>query len=136
VAHVDGSTRNFGEHLTLDGYLGDKAALADPARLFAFLNDLPAQLGMHRISAPQIARSEGNQGHDPGGYSGVVMIAESHISIHTFVGRRFASADVYTCRSGMDTAFIIGHFRAMFGFDDVETHLIRRGSRYPAHDID
>lgn len=136
MAHVDGSTINFGEHLTLDGYFGSKAALDDPALLFTFLDELPERLGMHRISAPQIVRSEGNQGHDPGGYSGVVMIAESHISIHTFVERRFASADVYTCRNGMDTAFIVDYFRWMFGFDDVETHLIRRGTRYPAHNID
>lgn len=129
-------TINFGEHLTLDGYLGSKPLLNDEAALRRFLADLPEQLGMHKICEPQIVHTEGNGGNDPGGLSGFVMIAESHISIHTFVERRFASADIYTCKNGMDIEFIVNWFKQTFDFQDVEQHLIQRGRRYPATNID
>ncbi len=128
-------TINFGEHLTLDGYMGDKELLNSKNAVFAWLNDLPEALGMHKISEPQIIFSEGNGDKDPGGFSGVVMIAESHISVHTFIDRRFASADVYTCKNGMDTEKIVSFFKQTFGFEDVETHFIKRGTRYPDRNI-
>jgi S-adenosylmethionine decarboxylase len=126
---------NFGEHITLDGYMGDKTLLNNKEAILAWLNDLPEALGMHKISEPQVVYSEGNGDKDPGGFSGVVMIAESHISVHTFVDRCFASADVYTCKNGMDTEKIIQFFKETFGFEDVETHFIKRGTRYPSKDI-
>lgn len=33
----------------------------------------------------------------PEGYSAVVLLAESHISVHTFPEERYMSVDVYTC---------------------------------------
>ena len=129
-------TINFGEHLTLDGYMGNKALLSDKGAVLKWLNELPDQLGMHKISEPDIVVFDGNYSKDPGGISGVVMIAESHISVHTFVDRRFASADVYTCRNGMDTEFIVEYFKRTFGFQDVETNFIKRGTHYPATNIE
>ncbi len=132
---MEQQTINFGEHLTLDGYMGDKKLLNDKEAVFKWLNDLPDELGMHKISEPQIVFSEGNDTKDPGGYSGIVMIAESHISVHTFTERRFASADVYTCKNGMDVEFIENYFKKLFGFQEVETHFIKRGTKYPAENI-
>jgi len=48
---------------------------------------------------------------DPGGWSGFVIIAESHISIHTFPARRFVSIDVYTCKNGLKKDFIIFYYQ-------------------------
>lgn len=36
---------------------------------------------------------------EPHGLSGVVVIAESHIAIHTWPERRYAAIDVFTCNS-------------------------------------
>ena len=133
---MEQDTINFGEHLTLDGYMGDKKLLNDKDAVFNWLNNLPEELGMHKISEPQIVIAGTNGDKDPGGISGTVMIAESHISVHTFVERRFASADVYTCKNSMDTDFIVEYFKKNFGFQDVETHFIKRGTRYPAKNIE
>ena len=59
------------------------------------------------------------------------MIAESHISIHTFPKRRFVSADVYTCQNGMDKDFVTNFLKQKFKLEDVETHFLKRGTRYP-----
>lgn len=88
---------------------------------------------MKKLSEPEIYFAEGNGGKDPGGWSGFVVIAESHISIHTFPGRQFVSADVYTCKNGMDVAFVERFFAEKFLLADIETNFIRRGTRYPAH---
>lgn len=136
MKNENNGTMNFGEHLTLDGYLGDYDKLNDKRRVMDCLDKLPELLDMHKLSTPEIYFAEGNNLKDPGGWSGFVVIEESHISVHTFPGRRFVSADVYTCRNGMDTDFIIDFFKEKFGLQDVETNLIKRGTRYPDHDVE
>ena len=72
--------KHFGEHLTLDGYGGDYQKLNDKERVLACLNNLPEELGMHKLSQPEIYWAEGNDSKDPGGWSGFVVI---EVSPHT-----------------------------------------------------
>jgi S-adenosylmethionine decarboxylase len=123
---------HFGEHLTLDGYGGDPARLDDKGLVSRCLNELPDRLGMSKLSEPQVYFANGNGCKDPGGWSGFVVIAESHISIHTFPARRFVSIDVYSCQNGMDVAFIESYFRDKFDLTEIETNFIHRGTKYPA----
>ena len=123
---------HFGEHLTIDGYGGCPQRLDDRSLVTACLNDLCATLGMHKLTDPAIVYAPGNDRKDPGGWSGFLIIAESHISIHTFPKRRFMSADVYSCQNGIDVPQITQFFRHAFSLTDVETHLVLRGTRYPA----
>jgi S-adenosylmethionine decarboxylase len=128
-------TINFGEHLTIDGYGGDEKRLDDKDLVLRCLNELPDRLGMHKLSTPEVYFAKGNDAKDPGGWSGFVVIEESHISIHTFPKRGFVSADVYTCKNGMDKAFILDYFKTQFSLVDIEDHFIKRGSRYPADNL-
>jgi S-adenosylmethionine decarboxylase len=128
-------TINFGEHLTIDGYGGDKERLNDKALVLKCLNELPELLGMHKLSKPEVYFAPGNDKKDPGGWSGFVVIQESHISIHTFPARGFVSADVYTCSSDIDQKYILKYFKDLFSLTDIEDHFIKRGSRYPATDL-
>lgn len=128
-------TLNFGEHLTLDGYFGNPEKLNNKELVLECLGDLPEKLGMHKLCEPVIYFAEDNGIKDPGGWSGYTLIAESHIAIHTFTGRGFVSADVYTCKNGMDTGFIINYLKEKFELKEVETNLIKRGTRYPVNNI-
>ena len=128
-------SQHFGEHLTLDGYGGNETQLDNQQVVFDFLDKLPELLGMHKMTEPEVFHSDGNDIKDPGGWTGGVTIAESHISIHTFPKRGFASADVYTCKNGMDNDFIIKYFNEAFGFKEIETHFLLRGAKYPAENI-
>ena len=126
---------HFGEHLTLDGYGGTEALLRSRQLILDCLNNLPGLLHMDKLADPVIYEAEGNEIKDPGGWTGFVVIAESHISIHTFPKRGFVSIDVYTCKNGMDTNFIIEFFRNAFGLKDTETNFLKRGTKYPALNI-
>src|SRR5579859_7399714 len=89
---------HFGEHITIDGYGGDPALLNSRDALSRCIDELCARLELRKLSEIVIVLAPDTQAKDPGGWSGFVVIAESHISIHTFPKRRFVSADVYTCR--------------------------------------
>jgi S-adenosylmethionine decarboxylase len=125
----------FGEHLTIDGYGGSEESLNNKEAVFSCLNELPEKLGMHKLSTPEVYHADANDIKDPGGWTGVVVIAESHISVHTFPKRGFVSADVYTCKSGMDTKLIEQFFIDTFKLKKIETHFLKRGLEYPKENI-
>ena len=124
----------FGEHITLDGYGGDFRKLNDKSVVLDILDNLPSLLEMKKLSDPVVYHAEGNDKKDPGGWTGFVVIGESHISVHTFPARGFVSADVYTCRNGMDREFICNFFKEKFLLGDLEVNFLKRGTRYPAQD--
>lgn len=126
---------HFGEHLTLDGYGGSYEKLNDRELVLSCLLELPEKLGMHPLAEPVVYAAADNQLKDPGGWSGFVVIAESHISIHTFPKRRFVSIDAYTCKNGMDTGIAIEYFRGKFDLDETETNLVIRGKKYPQENL-
>lgn len=123
---------NFGEHLTIDGYGGDFRKLNDKDLVHQCLEELPELLKMKKLCKPHVYRAPDNQIKDPGGWSGFVIVAESHISIHTFPARKFISADVYTCGCDLDTEFVSSYFKEKFDLQDIETNFIKRGTKYPA----
>lgn len=126
---------HFGDHITLDGYGGSVESLNDKQKVLSCLTSLCAKLEMHPLIEPVIIEAPDNDLKDPGGWSGFVIIAESHISIHTFPKRRFISADVYTCKNGLDEQLISEYFKAAFDLQDIETHFIERGQKYPSHNL-
>lgn len=125
----------FGEHVTIDGYGGNSAKLDSKDTVLRALEELPRKLGMRALAEPAVFFAPGNDAKDPGGWSGFVVIQESHISIHTFPKRGFVSADVYTCKPGLDTDFIKGYFTEIFDLKEIEDHFIKRGTKYPAENI-
>ncbi len=95
---------------------------------------MPEKIAMRRISEPYIIRFAGNMekgGKDPGGYSGFVILAESHISFHTFPQKKFISLDVYSCKH-FDSSKIIEEIKSIFQTDDIISNIIVRGENYPA----
>lgn len=129
------ATCNFGEHLTIDGYGGDFLKLNDKDLVHHCLEELPDLLKMKKLCKPHVYHAPDNEMKDPGGWSGFVVVAESHISIHTFPARCFLSADVYTCKNGLNQNHIVSYFKEKFGLQEVEMHFLKRGTRYPACNI-
>ncbi len=120
----------FGTHWTLDGYGADARSLNNMDLVFSALNDLPEILDMHKIITPYVIRFDGNDKKDAGGYSGFVMIAESHISIHTFPDKGFVTIDVYTCQGELDVKTCRAYFGKHFGIKTFEENVIKRGLKY------
>ncbi|MBI3924276.1 MAG: S-adenosylmethionine decarboxylase proenzyme [Armatimonadetes bacterium] len=63
----------------------------------------------------------------PHGVSGVVVIAESHLSIHTWPELRYAAVDVYTCGTTTDPMLAIPYLEQQLGSKDVNVSVIQRG---------
>ena len=131
----DGNHITFGTHYMVDGYRAPAERLRDHERLTRVLHDLPARLGLHTLHEPLVVEVGPKNKKDGGGLSGFVIVAESHISFHTFPNRGFVSIDVYSCQDDMDTDALFAGFKETFGFADQDIHLVKRGERYPAHDI-
>ena len=128
-------TEQFGIHIMIDGYNAPRQLLANRAYLWTLLEDLPKLIGMHSIAEPQLVEVGELNPKDPGGLSGFVMIAESHISFHTFPARGFVTMDLYTCQSGIDHESVIGLLKSSFALKDADVFVQERGMRYPAHNL-
>ncbi len=126
---------HFGEHITIDGYGGDPVRLDSEDVVFTALTELCDELRMRPLMKPVVLSAPDNHIKDPGGWSGFVIIAESHISIHTFPKRRFVSADIYTCQNGIDQEFVTDFLRKKFSLEEIESNFIIRGKKYPEHNI-
>lgn len=121
---------HFGEHLTIDAYRCNSKLLDEKSIVLGALDCLPEHLGMKKLSEPHVHFAEGTGPKDPGGWSGYVIIEESHISIHTFPFFEFASIDVYTCQNGLDIPKIKTFFKKAFDIGIFEENFIVRGKRF------
>lgn len=114
----------------IDGYGGSYEKLNNKELVLECLNELPEKLEMHKLAEPSVYYAPENNKKDPGGWSGFVVIAESHISIHTFPVNGFLSTDVYSCKNGMDSEFILNYFKEKFELKEMEHNFIKRGTKY------
>ncbi len=129
----DGTTRQrpagFGVHLTLDLEQCDAALLQDLRLTHDVLRTLAAQLKMTALTPPIAFHYDGGATPQDAGVTGFIVIAESHISVHTFPHRRFAFADVFSCRPfDIDAASLL-LIRA-YGSETQSAHVIERGRNF------
>lgn len=119
-------------HVTIDGFGGDREKLASEELVRELLDRYPGEIGMTKISEPHVRTYIGEKPED-WGVSGFVLIAESHITIHTFVEHRQVWVDIFSCKEFDATKAILDIKRA-FGLKDITTRLLERGLEYP-HDV-
>jgi S-adenosylmethionine decarboxylase len=127
--------RPFGLHLMFEAYNCSPKVLNNSNLVYNLLDELPGMIGMHKLIKPYVVFAEGNDKRDPGGWSGFVIIQESHISLHTFIKRRFITADVYSCKE-FDPNIAIDYFKKLFKTEDIEVKVEVRGEKYPEANID
>lgn len=65
--------------------------------------------------------------YNPHGVSGVVVIAESHISIHTWPEYGYAAVDFFTCGDSVDPRKACEYLRIALGASDAHTTEVDRG---------
>ena len=122
----------FGLHLTLDGYGCSRDALADTLAIYQFLDRAPAEIGMTKIMSPHVIdyRPPPDRPPEDWGVTGFVIIAESHISIHTFPEALYLSLDIFSCKpfNTNDAARMVIE---QFQIGRVEVNLLDRGLEVP-----
>ena len=137
ISHTSASdTMRFGLHIMIDGYCSNSASMTDVGHMRKLLDELPGEMGMHSICSPVVVEVGPNCHKDPGGVSGFVMIAESHISFHTFPARGFVTIDFYTCQDTLNDKAFCKRLTDAFGIEDADIYIQERGVRYPAADLD
>lgn len=87
----------FGPHLTLDLKDCNPDKLQDFDLVFDVLNRLPDKIGMTKITQPYVFKYAGLVPEDVG-ITGFVVIAESHISVHTFQQKGYVFIDLFSCK--------------------------------------
>ncbi len=109
-----------GTHLIVE--LAEADGLDDPARIEqAFLDAIDAagatllHIHLHRFT--------------PQGVSGVAVLAESHISVHTWPESRYGAFDVFMCGDA-DPHAAVEVLRRAFNAGRVEVQEIRRGAGF------
>jgi S-adenosylmethionine decarboxylase len=121
----------FGPHLTIDLYECDTHLLGNVEHICKVLDEMPELLDMRKITEPQVLKYDGTPGSfDKGGVSAFVIIATSHISIHTFVHQRYASMDIFSCKE-FDVDKALSYVAEKFKSKKTEINLIMRGKEFP-----
>ena len=110
--------RFAGTHLLVD--LWDARNLTDPAHIDTALREAALSAGA------TILHSHFHHFSPNGGVSGVVVLAESHISIHTWPERHFAAVDIFMC-GACDPQLSIPVLQAAFSPDRIDVEEKRRG---------
>jgi len=64
---------------------------------------------------------------NPHGVSGVVVIAESHLAIHTWPEYSFAAIDVFTCGHSIDPWLAISQLKKYFKAKSIKALELKRG---------
>jgi S-adenosylmethionine decarboxylase len=110
--------RYAGGHLLLD--LWGARNLTDPEWIEAALKEAATAAGA------TILHTHLHQFGDGGGVSGVLVLAESHISIHTWPERDFAAVDIFMC-GACDPHKSVPLLRQAFQPADLQISEYRRG---------
>lgn len=111
-------------HLIIDGYSSDQKILQDEKFLYQLLDLYPSQIGMTKISQPFVTRYA-DPNREDWGISGFVVIAESHISFHTFVERSYVNIDVFSCRD-FNVSKVVEDLTNQFRLTNFRSYLLDR----------
>jgi S-adenosylmethionine decarboxylase len=118
-----------GSHLMLDGYGCEQKKLEDLEHIYRVLEEYPATIGMTKIMPPYVFRYTGVRPEN-WGVSGFVLIAESHISVHTFPEKQYLSLDILSSKP-FDVEEAVAFARREFGIEKVEHNFLDRGTEFP-----
>jgi len=108
-----------GAHLLAD-FWGCRPEKLDDARLL-----MQALRDAARVANMTVLGEEEHK-FEPQGFTGMLLLAESHISIHTYPERGYAAIDVFTCGGGL-TEKAIKHLKDTLAPDRVKEVVVQRG---------
>lgn len=89
----------YGSHLILDLKGCNFDRCNDAEGIYHILNDLPELINMRKIGVPHVVPYRLDKPKEAEGITGVVLIQESHISIHTYPYQGYVFVDIFSCGS-------------------------------------
>src|SRR5438105_10280580 len=111
--------RVYSRHrLMLDLYGCNSDLLANEAFLRRVLDEYPARIGMEKVGPVELRYIETSNPLDDG-FSGFVIIATSHISLHAWAPYGMVNLDIFSCEE-FDEAHAVAFAVRMFQTKDFE----------------
>jgi S-adenosylmethionine decarboxylase len=110
----------FGRHVALDAWGVDFDLLNDVNHLENHLKEAAKKCGATILSVQ-------SKQFDPQGATVLVMLSESHLSIHTYPEKGFAAVDCYTCGYTVDPVVAIEYMLEVLKPTQAFMKLLRRG---------
>jgi S-adenosylmethionine decarboxylase len=111
----------IGVHLLLDGFGCDSERLTDAESGARALTAAALAAHMTPLSVPSVHKFPG------GGYTALLALAESHLSIHTYPEKNLFCADLFTCGPKADPEAAVEVLRAALAPARLEVQRIERG---------
>ncbi|MCD6532646.1 MAG: S-adenosylmethionine decarboxylase proenzyme [Deltaproteobacteria bacterium] len=115
----------LGRHLLVELFSCDEEVLDNPEKIEAFM------MVAARVSGATIVESVFHR-FQPHGISGVVVIAESHLAIHTWPEHGYAAVDFFTCGADIDYWRAHDFLKEAFAAGDSEVRELLRGGERDA----
>lgn len=116
----------LGIHVLYELYECDAALLDDVEVLRRTLYDAVRSVEM-------VALQEARHQYEPQGASVVILVAESHIAVHTWPEYRYAAVDFFSCRTDIDPERVRVVLERALKPGRIDSRLIERGHRASPH---
>ncbi len=120
---------SFGPHLTLDLKGCPKEILENYELHFNYLKVLPQMIDMTPITQPYVFPYSGLVPEDKG-ITGIVIIAESHLSIHSFQEKNNTFIDIFSCKD-FDVEKAVKYTLELFKPESYTKNIVERGLDFP-----
>ena len=121
--------KSFGPHLTLDLTGCPKEILENYELHFNYLKTLPEMIGMTPIIQPYVFPYSGLVPEDRG-ITGIVIIAESHLFIHSFQEKNYTFIDIFSCKD-FDVDKAVEYTLELFKPTSFTKNIVERGIDFP-----
>lgn len=119
----------FGQHLTIDLSQCNTDKLKNLELHHDILTELPKLIDMTSITQPYCFKYSGLRPEDKG-ITGIIIIAESHISIHSFEEKQYCFVDIFSCMP-FDTSKTIDYIVEKLEPTTYKVNIIDRGIDFP-----
>ena len=127
------SEQGFGPHLMMDCKGVSFEKCSDMQYIWDFLNTLPDKIGMTKITQPHVFPYSGLIPEDEG-VTGVVIIAESHITFHSFIRKDYFFFDLFSCKD-FNVDIVVDEVIRGFEVESPTVHRVDRGLEFPRNEI-
>lgn len=114
------STNSLGKHLILELYGCNSAKIDDEVEVHQVL------LKAAKLAKATVVTSNFHK-FAPQGVSGMIIIEESHFSIHTWPENQYAAVDMFTCGDILDNTIAIDYIKEEFEATSIYMVDMRRG---------
>lgn len=112
----------FGKHIIVDLWGVDFSLLDDIHFLEYHLVNAADRSGAHVLN---VSTKE----FDPHGVTVLVLLSESHLSIHTYPEKNFAAIDCYTCGTTVEPQIAIDYIVSLLKPNEMHIKKLIRGDR-------